>query len=58
MAPLFAYQTISADKNIPVSIDLAIKKADHPNPLRRYWEVSEFAYDLRYPNKTFQNQTA
>lgn len=52
------YQPMLADeRQIPTWVDLAIKQAVHINPLKRYWEVSEFAYDLRHPNKTFQNQT-
>jgi len=52
------YQPMLGDeRQIPTWVDLAIKQAVHINPLKRYWEVSEFAYDLRHPNKTFQNQT-
>jgi serine/threonine protein phosphatase PrpC/predicted Ser/Thr protein kinase len=52
-----SYQHIPNDKNIPVWIDLAIKQAVHINPLKRYVEVSEFAYDLRHPNKKFAHKT-
>lgn len=52
------YQAMIGDeRQIPTWVDLAIKKAVHINPLKRYWEVSEFIYDLRHPNKTFQQQT-
>lgn len=47
------YQTIPSDKHIPIWIDLAIRKAVHINPIQRYWEVAEFTYDLRQPNKKF-----
>ena len=35
----------------PAWVDEAIRKAVHPTPLKRYDEVSEFAYDLRHPNQ-------
>ena len=38
----------------PAWVDEAIRKAVHPLPVRRYDEVSEFAYDLRHPNRQFQ----
>lgn len=41
-------------RDIPVWVDGAIKKAVHPNPERRYEAISEFLYDLRHPNRTFQ----
>ncbi len=45
------------DREIPAWIDDSIKKAVHPNPYKRYQELSEFIYDLRYPNKEFLNKT-
>ena len=51
------YQSVlSDDRAIPAWIDYAIKKAVHPNPLKRYGELSEFIYDLRHPNREFLNQ--
>lgn len=38
-------------------VDGVIKKAVHPNPAKRYEEVSEFLYDLRHPNPAFVNMT-
>jgi len=35
---------------IPQWMDLALSKAVHPNPLKRYEEFSEFIFDLRQPN--------
>jgi hypothetical protein len=29
----------------------------HPNPARRYDELSEFLYDLRHPNRAFLDKT-
>ncbi|MCK5871728.1 MAG: bifunctional protein-serine/threonine kinase/phosphatase [Methylococcales bacterium] len=52
------YMPLPQDKRqIPLWIDGTLKKALHPNPLRRYQEITEFIFDLRHPNKHFQNQT-
>jgi len=42
---------------IPAWVDEAIKKSVHPDPYKRYSEISEFMYDLRHPNKAFLNKT-
>jgi serine/threonine protein phosphatase PrpC/predicted Ser/Thr protein kinase len=48
------YRPISDDENgIPAWIDEAIRKAVHPDPNRRYDEISEFTHDLRQPNPVF-----
>jgi serine/threonine protein phosphatase PrpC len=41
------------DRSVPAWVDGALRKAVHADPLRRYEEVSEFAYDLRHPNREF-----
>jgi len=38
-------------REIPDWIDGALRKAVHPEPSRRYDELSEFLYDLRHPNR-------
>jgi serine/threonine protein phosphatase PrpC len=38
---------------VPAWVDEAIRKAVHPDPLRRYGELSEFIYDLQHPNPAF-----
>lgn len=38
---------------IPAWVDEAIRKAVHPDPDRRYEELSEFVYDLHHPNREF-----
>ncbi|TVZ41189.1 serine/threonine protein kinase [Alteromonadaceae bacterium 2753L.S.0a.02] len=43
-------------KDIPVWLDLAIKKALSVQPHKRYPVLSEFLYDLHNPNKAFLNQ--
>ena len=42
---------------IPAWIDGALRKAVHPDPYKRYAELSEFVFDLRHPNKEFLNRT-
>jgi serine/threonine protein phosphatase PrpC len=44
---------LNARPLLPVWVDGALRKAVHPNPLRRYQTVSEFVQDLRYPNPAF-----
>ncbi len=52
------YTSVLDDKReIPAWIDGALKKALHPNPNKRYDEITEFIYDLRHPNKDFLNKT-
>lgn len=38
------------DREIPAWLDLALKKAVHPDPDKRYQELSEFIFDLRHPS--------
>jgi serine/threonine protein phosphatase PrpC len=45
------------DREIPAWVDEAIMKAVHPNPYKRYDELSEFVFDLRHPNKEFLSKT-
>ncbi len=49
--------TLNTRREIPVWVDEAIRKALHPDPLKRYEEPAEFAYDLRHPNKAFLART-
>jgi serine/threonine protein phosphatase PrpC/predicted Ser/Thr protein kinase len=52
------YNSVREDRReIPVWIDEALMKALHPDPYKRYEELSEFLYDLRHPNKAFLNKT-
>jgi serine/threonine protein phosphatase PrpC len=44
------YQSVLADdREIPAWIDDVLRKAVHPDPGRRYAELSEFVHDLRHP---------
>jgi serine/threonine protein phosphatase PrpC len=52
------YQTVlHDDREIPVWVDDTLKKALHPNPHKRYQELSEFTYDLSQPSKAFLSKT-
>jgi serine/threonine protein kinase len=52
------YKHLNADTHeVPMWADEALKKALHPNPYKRYGELSEFLYDLRHPNKAFLNKS-
>ena len=39
------------NREIPAWIDGVLKKAVHPDPYKRYEELSEFVFDLRHPNE-------
>ena len=41
------------DREIPAWVDEAIRKAIHPDPNKRYGELSEFLFDLHHPNREF-----
>jgi serine/threonine protein phosphatase PrpC len=41
---------------VPAWVDAAIRKAVHPNPYKRYDEISEFIFDLRHPNPAYLNK--
>jgi serine/threonine protein phosphatase PrpC len=43
-------------REIPAYVDAALKKAVHPNPEKRYAELSELLFDLRQPSAEFLSQ--
>lgn len=52
------YNSVLDDqREIPAWFDEALRKALHPEPYKRYEELSEFLFDLRHPNKEFLNKT-
>lgn len=52
------YQPVLDDESeIPTWIDAALKQAVHPNPYKRYQELSEFIHDLRQPSQRFLSET-
>ncbi len=44
---------LARNRDVPPWVDEAIKKAVHPDPLRRHDDVAEFLYDLEHPNRAF-----
>lgn len=40
-------------REIPAWFDEVLRKATHPDPDKRYQELSEFIYDLRHPNEAY-----
>jgi len=41
------------NSDIPLWLDETLRKAVHPDPYKRYSELSEFTYDLRHPNPKY-----
>jgi serine/threonine protein kinase len=41
------------NREVPAWIDGALKRAVHPDPTKRYEELSEFVFDLRRPNPNY-----
>jgi serine/threonine protein phosphatase PrpC len=48
---------LSAERDIPAWVDAALRKALHPNPHKRYAELSEFVFDLHHPNQALLGTT-
>ena len=48
---------IEGDREVPLWIDGALRRAVYPDPNKRYDELSEFLFDLRHPNEAFQRAT-
>ncbi len=48
---------LNKDRDIPAWVDETIKKAVHPDPNKRYEEISELLFNLRQPNKAFLNKS-
>jgi serine/threonine protein phosphatase PrpC/predicted Ser/Thr protein kinase len=44
------------DGGVPAWIDDVLRKALHPDPYKRYEEISEFVFELRQPNQAFLNK--
>jgi serine/threonine protein kinase len=44
-------------REIPAWVDEALRMAVHPDPDKRYAELSELVYDLRHPNQAFASRT-
>ena len=44
---------LSDEREIPLWIDEVLRKALHPDPLRRHDALSEYVHDLRHPGQAF-----
>ncbi|MBX3687393.1 MAG: bifunctional protein-serine/threonine kinase/phosphatase [Rhodocyclaceae bacterium] len=47
---------LDEQREIPAWVDAALARAVHPDPARRYAELSEFTHDLRHPNLALMGQ--
>jgi len=45
------------EREIPIWVDTILKKALHPDPYKRYEDLSEFVYELRHPSQACLNKT-
>ena len=53
-----AYRSVLDDeREIPAWFDDVLRKATHPDPNKRYEELSEFVYDLRQPSQAWLSRT-
>jgi len=53
-----SYRSVLDDeRDIPPWIDVAIKKAVHPDRFKRHEDLSEFVHELRHPSQRFLSQT-
>ena len=51
------YRSVLDDeREIPAWLDEVLRKATHPDPNRRYEELSEFVHDLRHPTEDYLNR--
>ena len=48
---------LAIDREIPKWLDDVLRKAVHPDPLKRYEALSEFVHDLRHPTQAFLSRT-
>lgn len=48
---------LDPEREIPGWVDHALKRAVHPDPFKRYDEISEFVFDLSQPNKKYLQQS-
>jgi len=49
---------LEVNPQVPDWVDQALRKAVHPNPMKRYEALSEFTFDLRDPNPTLLKAAA
>jgi serine/threonine protein phosphatase PrpC len=54
---LLVYETVLDDeREIPAWFDDVLRKATHPDPAKRYEELSEFVYGMRHPDPEWLNR--
>ncbi len=53
LAKLHYESALEAQRELPAWLDGVLRKAVHPNPLKRYEALSEFVHELRHPNREF-----
>jgi len=51
------HSVLDDEREIPAWIDDVLRKATHPDPNRRYEELSEFLHDLRHPTASYLSRT-
>ncbi len=54
---LVYHSVLDDEREVPAWIDDVLRKATHPDPNRRYEELSEFLHDLRYPTQDWLART-
>jgi len=57
LAKLRYDSALEAQREIPAWIDGVLRKAVHPNPLKRYEALSEFVHELRHPSREFLSRS-
>ncbi len=51
------HSVLDDEREIPIWVDTILKKALHPDPYKRYEDLSEFVYELRHPSQACLNKT-
>ena len=51
------HSVLDEEKAIPAWFDDTLKKSLHPDPSKRYGELSEFMFDLRHPNAASRSKS-
>jgi serine/threonine protein kinase len=56
-AKLIYTSVLAADREIPAWVDEVLRRATHPDPRKRYEDLSELVYELRHPNAAYLSRT-
>jgi len=57
LSKLIYESVLDDEREIPAWIDGVLQKAVHPDPYKRYEELSEFVHELRHPSQEFLSRT-